>query len=105
METVEDLVIGDYPEPMVSSPDHLPMPSVVLEQSPASTRSPATKEMTATNNSAVLKEGQPGPASASLDDPHHLDLIVSYDIINEEVSVTQGFTLYLNTDISCVLLF
>ncbi|EGZ05807.1 hypothetical protein PHYSODRAFT_532802 [Phytophthora sojae] len=56
LETVEELVIGDYVEPVASSSNHVPMPS-----------------------------DQVAPPPASLDDPHHVDLIVSYDVMNEEL--------------------
>ncbi|EEY66425.1 uncharacterized protein PITG_03997 [Phytophthora infestans T30-4] len=55
-ETVEDLVIGDYPEPMITSSEQLTIPSEKLAS-----------------------------ITAKMDDPHHLDLIVSYDVINEEL--------------------
>jgi hypothetical protein len=87
LETVEDLVIGDYPAPVSSSPTHPPMPSVALESSSTdSPSSPSEVMAPAPNDSgATVQEEQPAPVAASLDDPHHVDLIVSYDVMNEEV--------------------
>ncbi|CAI5734082.1 unnamed protein product [Peronospora destructor] len=87
LETVEELVIGEYPEPMTSSLKPVSMPSVVLEQSSASSPNLVTirPKPTPDHESAVLKEDQLGSTSAPSDDPHHLDLIVSYDVINEEL--------------------
>ncbi|OWZ03344.1 hypothetical protein PHMEG_00024943 [Phytophthora megakarya] len=56
LETVEELVIGDYREPVTSTSEHIPpMPN------------------------------KPALTTVALDDPHHVDLIISYDVINEEL--------------------
>ena len=91
METVEELIIGEYPEPMTSSLNRVYMPSVVvLEQPSASSENLVTVGPKSTpghhQSAAVPEEDQLGSASALSDDPHHLDLIVSYDVIDEEVS-------------------
>ncbi|CAH0487483.1 unnamed protein product [Peronospora farinosa] len=87
LETVEELVIGEYPEPMTNSVKHVSMPSVVLKQSSASFQNLVTigPKSTPDDQSAVLKEDQPESTSAPSNDPHHLDRIVSYDVINEEL--------------------
>ncbi|CAI5738306.1 unnamed protein product [Peronospora destructor] len=60
---------------------------LVIEQSSASSPNLVTigPKPTPDHESAVLKEDQLGSTSAPSDDPHHLDLIVSYDVINEEL--------------------
>ncbi|KAL3666821.1 hypothetical protein V7S43_008439 [Phytophthora oleae] len=85
LETVEELVIGDYPEPVASS-DHVPMPTVALNPSPVDTHSLTSKEAApkSVGNNATVQEGNPAIAAA-VNDPHHVDLIVSYDVINEEL--------------------
>ncbi|RMX67059.1 hypothetical protein DD238_001077 [Peronospora effusa] len=87
LETVEELVIGEYPEPMTNSVKHVSMPSVALEQSSASSQNLVTigPKPTPDDQSAALKEDQPESTSAPSDDPHHLDRIVSYDVMNEEL--------------------
>ncbi|KAG6976793.1 hypothetical protein JG688_00001000 [Phytophthora aleatoria] len=87
LEAVEDLVIGAYPEPMASSSAQLTMPSVVLEPSPTEASNPSSKNAAAMsdNTRSMMKEDQPTSITAELDDPHHLDLIVSYDVVNEEL--------------------
>ncbi|ETL85299.1 hypothetical protein L917_15092 [Phytophthora nicotianae] len=105
-EAVEDLVIGDYPEPMVSTSEHLTMPSVTLEPSPTEANSLSSKNAAPNSDSSrsMMKEDQPASTTAELDDPHHLDLIVSYDVINEELekvgtklpSLTGPATIELN---------
>ncbi|GMF40828.1 unnamed protein product [Phytophthora fragariaefolia] len=79
LETVENLVIGDYLDPILSSTTHMPEPSVALNPAQTDTRS-AGMAPTSSNMSTVEDQ-----SSTSLDDPHHVDLIVSYDVINEEV--------------------
>ncbi|KAG6618974.1 Coiled-coil and C2 domain-containing protein 1B [Phytophthora cinnamomi] len=83
LETVEDLVIGDYLEPMPSLPTHAPMPSVALEETHININAERIAPTPAPTNQA--KEDQGSFLTASLDDPHHVDLIVSYDVINEEL--------------------
>ncbi|POM60460.1 hypothetical protein PHPALM_30675 [Phytophthora palmivora] len=92
IEVVEDLVIGDYPEPMTSASQHVPMPNVVLESSLPNTRSPVKSEATLTSNdsSSMVKEDNSASTTAALDDPHHIDLIVSYDVINEELEKVEA---------------
>ncbi|KAG3119228.1 hypothetical protein PI125_g2203 [Phytophthora idaei] len=87
LEAVEDLVIGAYPEPMASSSAQLTMPSVVLEPSPTEASNPSSKNAAAMSDDtrSMMKEDQPTSITAELDDPHHLDLIVSYDVVNEEL--------------------
>ncbi|KAG7383095.1 hypothetical protein PHYPSEUDO_004017 [Phytophthora pseudosyringae] len=87
LETVEDLVIGDYLEPVAPSSDHILMPTVLLEPSSVDTRSQSSKETASRSDdsSAVIQEDQPASTTAAVDDPHHVDLIVSYDVINEEL--------------------
>lgn len=88
LETVEDLVIGDYPDPVSSSRTHPPIPSVVLEPASSESASSPSEVMAPTSNDsgATAQVDQPAPVAASLDDPHHVDLIVSYDVMNEEAS-------------------
>ncbi|CAH0473288.1 unnamed protein product [Peronospora belbahrii] len=87
LETVEELVIGEYFEPMTSSLGHVSMSGAVMEQASASSHSLAMigSKPTRDHQSAVLKEDQASSASAPPDDPHDLDLIVSYDVMNEEL--------------------
>ncbi|KAL4169338.1 hypothetical protein KRP22_010258 [Phytophthora ramorum] len=88
LETVEDLVIGEYPEPIASFPEHVPMPNTSLEPAPVGTRSSATKEMASSlsrQGSVNVSKKQPTPVEDLPDNPHHVDLIVSYDVINEEL--------------------
>lgn len=87
LETVEELVIGDYVEPVASSSNHVPMPSVALEPTQADTND---KEKAPTSGQSAAMQDQVAPPPASLDDPHHVDLIVSYDVMNEEVCTPYG---------------
>ncbi|KAE9119588.1 hypothetical protein PF010_g7808 [Phytophthora fragariae] len=82
VEMVEDLVIGDYVEPILSSPTHAPMPSVALEPTQTDT---SGKGAASTSGRTPAMPEQPAPSAVSLDDPHHVDLIVSYDVMNEEL--------------------
>ncbi|KAE9026244.1 hypothetical protein PR003_g3329 [Phytophthora rubi] len=82
VEMVEDLVIGDYVEPIQSSPTHVPMPSVALEPTQTDT---SGKWVASTSGHTPTMQEQPSPSTVSLDDPHHVDLIVSYDVMNEEL--------------------
>ncbi|KAK1947720.1 Coiled-coil and C2 domain-containing protein 1B [Phytophthora citrophthora] len=85
-ETVEELVIGDYPEPATASSDHPPMPTVALNPPPVSKQSPS-KAATPRSDSSISPTHQENPASttAAVNDPHHVDLIISYDVITEEL--------------------
>ena len=88
LETVEDLVISDYPDPVTPVPVRVPVPSVVVKQFLVGASGPIAKELEqTTDHQSTLPQRQPNSASIPLDDPHHLDLIVSYDVINEEVSI------------------
>ncbi|GMF14567.1 unnamed protein product [Phytophthora lilii] len=82
VETVDELVIGEYPEPAASSIVHVPIPSVELEPG---TENLSSQLPSSNQSSATQRDEQSGLASASLGDPHHVDLIVSYDVINEEL--------------------
>ena len=94
---MEDLVIGDYPEPVTLFIEHVPVPNLVSQPPPlANASGPIMKDQEQTN--ALLQESQLSSASMSVDDPHHLDLIVSYDVINEEVSIARTSVLCLKTD-------
>ncbi|CAI5709204.1 unnamed protein product [Hyaloperonospora brassicae] len=86
LETVEDLVIGDYPDPVTPVPERVPVPSLVVKQSPVGASGPIAKGLErTTDHRSTLPQRQPNPASIPVDDPHHLDLIVSYDVIDEEL--------------------
>ncbi|KAI9995057.1 hypothetical protein PInf_012049 [Phytophthora infestans] len=86
-ETVEDLVIGDYPEPMITSSEQLTIPSVTLEPSPTEAANASGNNTTQVSDDsrATVEEEKLASITAKMDDPHHLDLIVSYDVINEEL--------------------
>lgn len=83
----EELVVGEYPTPSISpAVQAMAVPSVDILASHPSTASapPATQQTTETTSA---------PTSIDEDfDPHHPDLIVSYDVMNEEVllSIPSG---------------
>lgn len=83
VETVEELHVGEYPEPAV--PNTIATPHIPIV--PNSNGVPA-QSVVAANMPQMQQDKQEMVASDPLDDddPHRPDLIVSYDVINEEVT-------------------
>lgn len=64
-ETIQELRVGEYPAPLPSFAE------VVKTDAP--------------NAPPNVSDEVAASASPDTDDPHHPDLIISYDVINEEV--------------------
>eukprot|EP00644_Phytophthora_capsici_P016245 jgi/Phyca11/508308/fgenesh2_kg.PHYCAscaffold_34_\ len=64
----------------------MPVPTTTLSPSPVSTQCPSNEAASRSdsNNSTAHEEG-PVSTTAAVIDPHHVDLIISYDVINEEL--------------------
>lgn len=74
--TAEELIVGNYPEPLNQSNGSVSAITTQLDTSAQVPKEPKEPK-------------EPSPASeVEVTDPHHLDLIVSYDVINEEVSAS-----------------
>ncbi|KAF1778627.1 P-loop containing nucleoside triphosphate hydrolase [Phytophthora cactorum] len=74
LEAVEDLVIAYHAKRGIRA-------------IPTEASNPSSKNAAAMSDDtrSMMKEDQPTSITAELDDPHHLDLIVSYDVVNEEL--------------------
>ncbi|KAG7396671.1 hypothetical protein PHYBOEH_001955 [Phytophthora boehmeriae] len=92
LETVEELVIDPYPEPVSPSQEHVPMPTVALKRTSDTHTSSSQdlKSQSVPDSSKANDESQLVSADLPLDDPHHVDLIVSYDVINEELGKLEA---------------
>lgn len=78
LETTEELIIGEYPDATGPIQEHPPIPTVALQSTSDSVGSTSSIVSPPDSEPEIL-------APTTLDDPHHVDLIVSYDVINEEL--------------------
>lgn len=83
LETMEELMIGEYPDFTGPIQEHPPIPTVTLQSTSDSVGS----------TSPIVSSPDSEPetsATTTLDDPHHVDQIVSYDVINEELGKLEA---------------
>lgn len=70
-EIIEELHVGAYPKP-----------SQPIEAASSGARAPA---LSTTDQQFIIAQKAELVSNEPDDDPHHPDLIISYDVINEEV--------------------
>ncbi|KAF1326424.1 hypothetical protein FI667_g8525, partial [Globisporangium splendens] len=83
-ETLEELHVGEYPDPVernaISHTSSLTSPSVVIPQS-VKVKAPQVSQPTTEEVASDQVDDE---------DPHHPDLIISYDVINEELEKIEA---------------
>lgn len=79
----EELVVGEYPTPITPGIQDMAMATVVNQSSHGAE---TTSRPAASTPKSTQKVTEASSVSVEADfDPHHPDLIVSYDVMNEEV--------------------